>query len=151
MRTPVTLPIQEIVPHSGVMCLLHRAVEGDEDSFVAEVDVRSEGLFAEAPGWIGLEYMGQTIAAWAGWQARQRGDAPRIGFLLGSRRYECSVPVFPVGKTLQIEIQRNFVAENGLGHFDCRIRIGDETVATATLTVFEPSNAEAFLKGPQDV
>lgn len=151
MRTPVNLPIAEIVPHAGPMCLLHRAVEADADSFVAEVDVRADGLFAEAHGWLGLEYMAQTIGAWAGWQARQRGIKPKIGFLLGSRRYECTLPVFPAGQTLQIEIHRNFIADNGLGQFDCRIRLGDKTVATAALTIFEPSDSEAFLKGTQDV
>ncbi len=98
-------------------------------------------------GWVGIEYMAQTVAAWAGWRARLRGAEPQIGFLLGSRRYECSRPRFGLGETYRVDVHRQFQADNGLGQFDCSIQFDGQTVASATLTVFEPANAEEFLMG----
>lgn len=143
-------PIAELVPHSGAMSLLDRAIEGDAEHFVAEVDIRPGGLFCGDDGvgaWVGIEYMAQTVAAWAGWQARRRGEVPKVGFLLGSRRYACSVPVFRSGQVLRVAVRQEFRADNGLGQFDCRIEIAGETVATAALTVFEPDDALRFLGG----
>jgi predicted hotdog family 3-hydroxylacyl-ACP dehydratase len=145
-RAAVDLPIAHIVPHAGRMSLLTRAIEGDAESFVAEVAVTTGGLFEPLGAWVGIEYMAQTVAAWAGWRARLRGAEPRIGFLLGSRRYVSSQASFASGQTLRIEIRRVFLADNGLGQFDCRIERGPETIATAALTVYEPKGDAPFLK-----
>jgi predicted hotdog family 3-hydroxylacyl-ACP dehydratase len=149
-RLPVAYLIADIVPHSGKMCLLDRAIDGDAESLSCEVTIREDGLFftdGGVDGWVGIEYMAQTVAAWAGWRARLRGEVPQIGFLLGSRRYECSRPRFSLGETYRVDVHRQFQADNGLGQFDCSIQCDGQTVASATLTVFEPANAEEFLMG----
>ena len=153
MRTAIDMPIAELVPHGGRMRLLDRAIEGDTDSLVAEVTLREDNLFfadGGVGGWVGIELMAQAVAAWAGWHARLRGETPRVGFLLGSRRYECSRPVFKPGECLRIEVIRQFSADNGLGQFDCTIAIGAETVARATLTVFEPRDGQDVRRGNTD-
>ncbi len=145
---PVHYAIAEIVPHAGKMCLLDRALEGDAESISCEVTIKDEDLFFGNGGvdaWVGIEYMAQTVAAWAGWRARLLGETPKIGFLLGSRRYECAEPRFARGEVLRVDVHRQFHADNGIGQFDCRIVRAGQTVATATLTVLEPSNAEEFL------
>jgi len=150
MRVAIDLPITDIVPHAGSMCLLDRALEADAESLLAEVTIRDTGLFHDGSGvggWVGIEYMAQAMAAWGGWQSRLRGEAPKLGFLLGSRRYLCSRPIFHSGETLRVEVHRQFAADNGLGQFDCRIEIAGVEVATAALTVFEPEDAQQFLKG----
>ncbi len=149
-RQLVPYPITEIVPHAGRMCLLDRAIDGDAESLSCEVTIRDDGLFfadGGVDGWIGIEYMAQTVAAWAGWRARLRGEAPRIGFLLGSRRYECTQPRFALGQTYRVDVHRQFQADNGIGQFDCSIQLDGQVVASATLTVFEPTDAGAFLMG----
>lgn len=149
-RLPVSYPITEIVPHAGKMCLLDRAIDGDAESLSCEVTIRDGGLFFKdggVDGWVGIEYMAQAVAAWAGWRARLRGEAPQIGFLLGSRRYECSQPRFALGQTYRVDVHRQFQANNGLGQFDCSIQLDGQIVASATLTVFEPANAKEFLMG----
>jgi hypothetical protein len=40
-----------------------------------------------------------------------------------------------------------FESENGLGFFQCHSEDGQEEVATATLTVFQPADAADFVKG----
>ncbi len=138
----------DLVPHAGRMCLLDRAIEVDSESLSAELTIRADNPFIQAegvPGWVGIEYMAQTVAAWAGWQARQLGQPPRIGFLLGSRRYVCHQPWFALDSILTIHVQRQFQADNGLGQFDCRIHCAGELLAEAALTVFEPADPQQLI------
>lgn len=142
--------IRELVPHAGPMCLLDRVLAVEGETLSAEVVVPADGLFSRDGGvgaWVGIEYMAQAVAAWAGWQARQLGEKPRIGLLLGTRRYRCSVARFAAGQRLQVEIARGYQADNGLGQFECRIHADGEELASATLTVFGPKDPTAFLNG----
>jgi predicted hotdog family 3-hydroxylacyl-ACP dehydratase len=141
--------IRSLIPHSGAMVLLDRVIAVDEESLCAEVRIRPDSLFCAASGvgaWVGLEYMAQTIAAFAGYTAYLRGEAVKLGFLLGARRYECTVPMFSLGSLLRVHVRRVLQSENGLGSFQCRIEHGQEEVATATLTVFQPVDAADFVK-----
>jgi predicted hotdog family 3-hydroxylacyl-ACP dehydratase len=143
-------PIDAYLPHRGAMRLVDRLLEADEDHAVVEVDVPADGLFMREegmPGWVGLEYMAQAIAAWSGARARRVGGEPRLGFLLGTRRYTVSRAAFPRGVTLRIEIRRELMGDNGLGQFDCRIKQGDEEIASAMVTVFEPEDPSTLLQG----
>jgi predicted hotdog family 3-hydroxylacyl-ACP dehydratase len=149
--TDTTLPpILELVPHSGPMSLLDRVIAVEGEKLSAEVVVPADGLFSHDGGvgaWVGIEYMAQAIAAWAGWQSRQLGEPPRIGLLLGTRRYRCSVARFAAGQRLQVDIERGYQADNGLGQFECRIHADGVELASATLTVFGPEDPSAFLNG----
>ncbi len=81
--------IEDVVPHRQDMCLLQRIIRWDQDTLEAELVVPEAGLFVEdgqVPAWVGIEYMAQAIAAWAGCRARAAGKQPQLGFLLGSRR-----------------------------------------------------------------
>lgn len=143
-------PIMELVPHQGPMCLLDRLLTAEGERLCAEVVVPAQGLFSHEGGvgaWVGIEYMAQAVAAWAGWQARAQGHAPRIGLLLGTRRYRCSVPRFAAGQRLQVDIERGYQADNGLGQFECRIHADGVELASAQLTVFGPEDPSAFLNG----
>jgi predicted hotdog family 3-hydroxylacyl-ACP dehydratase len=141
MGTPVDYALADLVAHSGPMRLIDRALEADASGMVAEVTIREDCLFFRdggVGGWVGIEFMAQTVGAWAGWNARLRGEAPKMGFLLGTRRYSCSRPVFRAGERLLIQVRQEFWAESGMGQFACTISIEGETVASAALTVFEP-------------
>jgi predicted hotdog family 3-hydroxylacyl-ACP dehydratase len=142
--------IRSLVPQAGPMVLLDRVISVDEDSLVAEVCIRSDSLFCNADGvgaWLGIEYMAQAIGAWAGYTARLRGEPVKLGFLLGTRCYECTRPIFLLGSVLQVHILRAFQHENGLGSFECHIDNEGGRVATATVTVFQPPNVDDFLHG----
>lgn len=144
------IDIHSLVPHSGAMSLLGRFLDADDESLRAEVVVTLDTMFCtdgEVGAWVGVEYMAQAVAAHAGWCARLRGEPVRVGFLLGSRKYACSVASFPVGSILKIEVRRALQGENGLGAFDCRIEDGSGAeLASATITVFQPHNVEEFLQ-----
>jgi predicted hotdog family 3-hydroxylacyl-ACP dehydratase len=142
--------IRSLIPQSGAMVLLDRVIAVDEESLCAEVRIRPDSLFCAADGvgaWVGLEYMAQTIAAFAGYTAYLRAEAVKPGFLLGARRYQCTLPMFSPGSLLRIYVRRLLQSDNGLGSFQCRIEHEKQEVATATLTVFQPADAAGFLKG----
>jgi predicted hotdog family 3-hydroxylacyl-ACP dehydratase len=129
------------VPHRGAMSLLDGVEHCDEHAILAHVRVPAGGLFAAddgVPAWVGIEYMAQAIAAWSGARTRADGGSPRIGYLLGSRRYEAMVPAFPIGAELQVFAQCELMGDNGQGLFDCRITQDGRVLASGRLSVFEP-------------
>ena len=142
--------IESYIPHRGAMRLVDRVVEIDDEHVVAEVDVPFDGLFVrdgQVPPWIGIEYMAQTVSAWAGNHKRVQGGAPRAGLLLGTRRYEVNCAGFPCGALLRIEARCELSAANGLGQFDCRIVMDGQEVATARISVLDPPEGSTLLQG----
>lgn len=151
-QTSALPPVAAVVPHSGGMLLLDALLDVDDSQATARATVRATNLFADAagvPGWLGIEYMAQTIAAWSGMRNHHAGQPPAIGFLLGSRRYECDVAAFPVGSELTICVRSELIGDNGLGMFACTLSIGEREVARANVSVFQPADAQAFLQGHQ--
>lgn len=142
---PTVVPqgVEHFVPHRRTMSLLSRIVEIDAERAQAEVDITPATLFARddgVPAWVGIEYMAQTIAAWAGARARRAGHEPNIGFLLGSRRYSCEQPLFSFGRTLRVTARCELIGDNGLGQFACSIIdvATGQPIAAAMVSVFEP-------------
>lgn len=135
----VDVPVAELLPHDPPMVLLDRAVSYDEQSLLAEVEVRQNSMLCGidgVPAWVGIEYMAQAVAAHAGFRARLKGAPPEIGYLLGTRTYTCSVSNFPVGVILTVRIESLFT-EMGLGAFACSIE-ADDISASATINVYQP-------------
>ncbi|MBV1915847.1 MAG: hotdog family protein [Pseudomonadales bacterium] len=140
--------VTELVPHSGKMSLLDRVTEYGEEWLQAEVTITKHSMFLAkqgVPGWVGLEYMAQTIAAFAGLQERLSDGPPKLGFLVGSRRYSCSQEYFPVGQTLRLRVEREMETKAGLNVFQCSLQ-GDGVEASARLNVFQPDDAAKFLQ-----
>lgn len=141
-------PIDELVPHSGTMSLLDKVVEYGEDWLTAEVTISPETLFLTndaVPAWVGVEYMAQTIAAFAGILAKTHQQDVKLGFLLGTRKYTTSVSSFPIGTRLIIRVEKELQSDDGLGVFNCSID-ADNISVTARLNVFQPKDAEQFFE-----
>lgn len=148
--------IRALLPHSGAMALLDRVISADDDALCAEVAIRADSVFCDGAAvgaWVGIEYMAQAIAAHAGWLAHGRGAPVKVGFLLGARKYESRRAAFSVGGTLRVHVRRALQGDNGLGAFECHIDDADTgvTLATATVTVYQPDNVTQFLKNGTSV
>jgi predicted hotdog family 3-hydroxylacyl-ACP dehydratase len=147
----MTLPdIRDLMPHSGPMILLDRLVAADDESLCAEVRVRANSLFlvdGAVGGWVGLEYMAQAIGAFAGYRSRLRGEPVRIGYLLGTRHYECKQPSFALGSRLEIYVKRVLQSQDGLAAFDCRIDDETGVIASANVTVFQSADGDKAMNG----
>ena len=132
-------PIAELIPHAGNMILIDQVLSFDEEQIHTRLTVRPGGLFNRAdgslPAWVGVELMAQSVAAYAGCQARENGRSMKLGFLLGTRKFECNVDHFPVGTELAIQAERSLEDENGMGIFECHLT-GPGIHATARLNVF---------------
>jgi predicted hotdog family 3-hydroxylacyl-ACP dehydratase len=121
------------------MVLLDRIIECDDNSLSAELVVRDDGLLGNdktVPAWVGIEYMAQAVAAYAGVMARRAGEPVKLGFLLGTRRYNSNVAEFKVGSTIKVRVEK-IIQDDRLGVFDCRIQ-GDGVLVTANLNVYQP-------------
>jgi predicted hotdog family 3-hydroxylacyl-ACP dehydratase len=142
-------PIAEVLPHAGNMVLLDGIEEVGGEHIVCLRTVQQDGLLQDTdgslPAWAGVELMAQSIAAWAGCRARADQEPVQLGFLLGTRHYECNVDAFPLGTQLRIEAQRTFHDEHGMGVFSCRIE-APGIRAEARLNVYRPPDADAFFK-----
>jgi len=133
--------VQDLLLHRGDMLLVHRLCAASAEEVEVECEVRGEAWYAEAdgamPAWAGVELMAQAIGVYSGLAARARGEAPRLGYLLGTRSYVCQVARFPAGARLRVRARCAFRDESGLGAFDCTLALGGKTLAQATLKVFE--------------
>lgn len=144
-------PVAELVPHAGDMILLDAVEAFDADSIDARLKVKPDGLFnlpdGSLPAWVGVEIMAQTVAAFAGCQARQAGLPVELGFLLGTRNFQCDVEQFPVGTALRIRALRSLQDDNGMGVFECHLD-GPGIHAEARLNVFRPPEVASYLQEP---
>jgi predicted hotdog family 3-hydroxylacyl-ACP dehydratase len=132
-------PIDQLVPHKPPMLLLDRVVAYSGDVVTCEVEIRPDSSFVSAgavPGIVGLEYMAQCVAVYAGLSAHAKGEGARIGFLLGSRDVRIDADTFPVGDRLTVEARRSW-GENDLGSFACEVRRGGDVLLRGSLTVYQ--------------
>jgi len=144
------IAIEDVVPHRGAMLFVEHLVAADADGATVPGTVRLGPLFTGhqgPPAWGAVEWMAQAIAAWAGCRARRRGEPVKLGFLLGTRRYQAQCSHFRIGARLRVEAHCELFGDNGLGMFACRILDDGVVLASANLSVFEPDDSAAYLEG----
>lgn len=142
----VSLKVADLVPHSERMLLLDSVTDHDENSLTADGVVRADCPLVRdgaVGAWVGIEYMAQAIAAFEGCRAREQGSAPKVGFLIGSRHYTCSVSSFPVGTAFSVHVAQQWT-EGGLGLFLGTLT-GENFRADASISVFLPEDASQYL------
>ncbi len=135
--------IEQVLPHAHPMILLSRFIEAGIDYAVCEVDISPLCAFYQSelqavPAYVGIEYMAQTIAAYAGANALQQGAKVQVGFLLGCRKYSPELSHFTQGAVLRVKATKVVMDESGLSVFDCQISMDGQTLVTANLNVFQP-------------
>ncbi len=134
-------PVAELLPHAPPMILIDEVVEAAEGRIAARVTLRPASPFVEdgrVPAIVAIEYMAQTIGAYAGLRARAAGGAPKIGFLLGTRELALEVDAFAVGDELRIEALHVWGDEQ-IGSFRCEVLRAGRTLASALVNVYEGS------------
>lgn len=128
----------EVLPQAGAMVVLDRILDCRDDRVVAGAAVKPSSLFLNAEGvvppWIGLEYMAQAVAAWAGIEAKQGGRAVEVGYLIATRSYEATGQGFALGDRLEVTAKR-IRHEGPLAVFECTIE-SEHCDVRATVTVY---------------
>ena len=134
-------PVTEVLPHQGQAVLIDAVLEDAADSIRVRARVRADSPYFVPghglPAWVGIELMAQAIAAHAGLSGRRQQRPPRAGMLLGTRRYEATLPYFPEGAELEVRADRDFGDDGGLAACACTIVCGGETVVRATIIIVE--------------
>lgn len=149
-ESPLFESVAELLPHDEPMILIDGVSAWGNDFLEATVDLKKPCLFTDqngnVPAWVGIEYMSQTIAAFAGLKAKLRGAPIRIGFLLGTTRYHSKVGVFQRGASLTIKVVDVFCDDDNFGLFDCQILSQGSILVDAEIKAIQPDNIEEILK-----
>lgn len=139
--------LDELVRHRGDMSLLDEVLAYGDTWLQARATLTQNNLFltdGKVPSWVGIEYMAQSVAALAGTRSRSNDEPARVGFLVGTRKFQVEQPAFSIGSILTIVVSEVVMGENGLGVFDCELTCeqpdGLSFVASARLNVFQPDD-----------
>lgn len=143
-------PIIDYLPHRPPMVLLDRIIEATGIHIVCETTLHVDSPFcdgAAVPGWVGIEYMAQTIGVLAGWRALEKQLPVKVGFLVGTRNFQSHVPHFRVGSVLRITADEEISTADNMSVMRCVMNDADGTLlAEASLLVFQPNDLDAYLQ-----
>jgi len=134
--------ISQVVPHSGKMLLIDKVIDYEDDWLISQVTIKEDSMFCHngsVPALVGIEYMAQSVAAFAGKNDKINNKEVSIGLLLGTRKYVSSVSEFPVGSILKIHVQQIYFENLGLGVFKCKIE-GKNIFVEANINVYHPKD-----------
>ena len=142
--------IEQVLPHDHPMILLDALESFCEETATCSHLITEQSLLFDltlqgVPSYVGIEYMAQSIAAYANANERLHNRPVEIGFLVSSRKYKCDYSVFKLGMALQITVKQLYKDESGLSAFDCAIFLNDKEIASARVNVFQPENPSQFL------
>lgn len=142
--------IEQVLPHAHPMILLSDFIEAGADYAVCSVQITANSPFfcneqQAVPSYVGLEYMAQTVAAFAGANSLQQGGPVKVGFLLGCRKYQPQLSQFSLGAELTIRASQLVADEAGLSVFECQIWQQQQLVVAAKLNVFQPDDHRDWL------
>ena len=142
--------VEEVIPHAGRMVLIDQILEFSEHGIVCQSTIREDnpylGSDRQVGPWIALEYLSQALAAHSGLEARERGESPSVGFLLGTRKFKNhSGERFRIGQSLRISARRTW-QQSGMALCEGAIHDAESgaLLIDAALSVFLPESTEQF-------
>ena len=142
--------MEKILPHDKPMIFIDKVLEVNlEESYTTcEVTIHDKKIFfdKEINGMsplVGIEFMAQTIGCYSFYKSGQK--PPKIGFLLGTRMYKNSLEKFENDETYTIKAKEVYT-DNELVSFECLIYNKNNEVANAVINVYQPENAEEYVK-----
>ena len=140
--------LEKVLPHNHPMILIDRIedVNLEAGTVTTSVEINEDSLFfdKELDGIsyvAGIEFMAQTVGCFAYFKSGEKD--PKIGFLLGTRSYKCSIDKFERGKTYNIKAKEIF-SDNELVSFECFIYNNGIECANAMINVYQPQGAAEF-------
>lgn len=144
--------IENVLVHREPMILLDKIIKYDDKSCSCQVNITTDSLFYNpksngVASYIGCEYMAQTIAAYAGAIALDTDTKVKVGFLIGSRKYQTYQAFFTLGQCLLVNVKELYTESSGLNVFECEITDQQGRVlAEAKINVYQPNDPEQYLK-----
>ncbi len=141
--------LEKILPHNHPMILIDdiEEINLQEDYIVANVVIKEDNVFFEkelngVSYLLGIEFMAQTIAAYT--HFKNKNVTPKIGFLLGTRSYKCSIDKFENAHKYTVKAKEIF-CDDELVSFECLIYNSGVECAKATINAYQPQDATEYL------
>jgi len=148
-ESPVFPRIEQLVPHRGAMLWLDRLTGETSMPSRRRRECRPPaGMLDERgymPAWIGIRIdgAGGGRPRRPARLARRASRRSRACFSV-ARVYRVGASRVAAGTLLRITARVSYAGRSGFGAYDCAIRDASAELATATLKVYEPDDAEAF-------
>ena len=142
--------IESILPHAHPMILIDELLQYDDIKAFCKVLINENSNFynsilTSVPSYVAIEYMAQSIAAFANANNKDLGKDVAIGFLVSCRKFKVFVSEFKLNSQLNIEVEQLYNEEGGLAAFDCKVEQQGQIVAEAKINIFQPNDPQAFL------
>ena len=129
------------IPHAKPMVFVDQLIEANDDFAIVELKITADLMFYEAEGlptWTSIELMAQTVSVYAGYKGHSRGESPKVGYLLGTRKLQLPIAYFALGEIVRIRVEQHYL-HDGLGQFNCEIQYQAHCFS-AILSVYEPAS-----------
>ena len=140
--------LYSIVPHRGKMLFLTKIKEYnlEERTIEAEYFITEDCLFydpieAAVPAWVGFECIAQTISAFSGISDREKGEPPKIGFILSVSSVRIGIPFIKSGSTLEIKA-KEIEHMDSVYVFEGEVLWEGKKVLKGKLTVFDADDEQ---------
>lgn len=127
------------LPHSGKMVLIDEILECSSDSIKVKSVIKADNAFLENDKFYtykGIEIMAQSLGAFKGLNS---SDDFSLGFLIGVREFEIFKHELSVGDEIVVSSKASMQDDNGFGVWQSNMRVKDELIASASLSVLSPS------------
>ncbi len=144
------LNVEPLLPHSGEMVLLDKITAFGEDFLHAETWIRENNLLVRNhvfSTFSCIELMAQAIGAWSGCMCVLANEDIRLGFLLGTRKFELYTQEIPFSTLLKIEVTMSMQDVTGFSVFDCLVKDKQtgNILAKGALNVYSPKETQLNL------
>jgi len=146
---PFRYRVEDVLPHAPPMILIDEIISKGPETLSAGVTIRRGIAFFEAargvPAHVAIEWMAQTCGAFVGVEARDAGQAVRLGLLLGTRNFRARTPWFRLEERLLVTATM-VLRDREVGAFDCVVVDSNgEERATARLLLQNLNDSAGLL------
>jgi len=137
--------LETLIPHKGKMLLLNRIIEYNNDrSIRAEYDITRNCIFYDpaidgVPAWAGFEFMAQAISVLTGIRSREKGEKPKVGFILSIPFMRMEIPFYKNGATVAVRV-KEIDCTDTIYSFDGEAFLENKKVMEGKLMVVEVSD-----------
>ena len=137
--------LQTLIPHKGKMLLLNRVIDYNiEHSLRAEYNITENCIFYDpvldgVPVWVGFEFIAQAISALTGIRKREKGEKPKVGFILSIPSMRMEIPFFKNGSLVEVRVKESYCTDM-IYTYEGEVFLEDKKVMEGKMMVMEASD-----------
>ena len=137
-----------LIPHRGKMLLISRVKDYDlnEHTLCAEAFINKDSLFFDPsinaiPAWVGFEFMAQAISVYSGIILRERGEKPKVGFIMSVSSMQIEIPFFKEESLVEIKVKQTSCLGYVYNYTAC-VFLENKKVMEGKLTVMDATDEQ---------